>query len=161
FMEVDSSVLQKIVDRCLVKEKNDRLQTAAELATLLREAQTFYHQQNMHTMIGIKTIDLSPVPENFHLAPAPTAVGTQRRSSPVAPTAPPPVATVPVTMNPTAQAPPPSVPPTELLPQAASPYDSPEPAYASPAVATPVAAKSASKILLIIPILLLVLAGGG
>src|SRR5262249_22111571 len=43
FMEVDSSVLQKIVDRCLVKEKNDRLQTAAELATLLREAQTFYH----------------------------------------------------------------------------------------------------------------------
>lgn len=81
FLEVDPQWLQDIVDRCLQKDKAARLQTAGELADLLRQAIEFYRAMSGATITGLKTIQVAPVAE-YQVPSAPSAVGntTRRRT---------------------------------------------------------------------------------
>jgi serine/threonine-protein kinase len=72
YMNVPSESLQNIVNVCLEKDKSKRLQTAAEMANLLRDSRKWYRDQNSQTVIGLpQTVQ---VPSPYHIAPAPTAV---------------------------------------------------------------------------------------
>jgi len=89
YLELDARPLQEMVDLCLQKDKANRLQTAGELADLLRQAVEFYRTSGA-TISGLKTV-LAERPSDFHLAPAPTAVGTsakKRTSEFISPTVP-------------------------------------------------------------------------
>lgn len=83
FLEVKPDWLQDIVDRCLQKDKAARLQTAGELADLLRQALDFYRTMSGATVTGLKTVLTAPAAD-FQMPSAPTAVGntTRRRTGP-------------------------------------------------------------------------------
>jgi serine/threonine protein kinase/lipoprotein NlpI len=77
-MEIPTGPLQKIVDRCMEKDKANRLQTASELADMLRDAQQKYREMQMSTMSGMKTVLARP---EVRIAAPPAAVGTTSKSS--------------------------------------------------------------------------------
>lgn len=81
FLQLNVEPIQKIIDRCLIKEKAERLQTAGELAVLLREALEFYKTSNDATLLGtgLKTMLVTDKPADFVIAPAPSAVDTSTR----------------------------------------------------------------------------------
>jgi serine/threonine protein kinase len=76
FMNVDTAPLQKIVDSCLEKDKSKRLQTAAEMANMLRDARRFYREMNSATVVGVTHTQMI---SRYHIAPAPTAVETDEK----------------------------------------------------------------------------------
>jgi serine/threonine protein kinase len=76
FMNVDTAPLQKIVDSCLEKDKSKRLQTASEMANLLRDARRIYREMNSATQVGITHTQMI---SRYHIAPAPTAVETDEK----------------------------------------------------------------------------------
>jgi serine/threonine protein kinase/tetratricopeptide (TPR) repeat protein len=76
FMDVPSAPLQEIINRCLDKDRNARLQTAGELVDMLKRTQQQYKEMNAATVCGISASELGPANPEFRLAPAPTAVGT-------------------------------------------------------------------------------------
>jgi serine/threonine protein kinase/Flp pilus assembly protein TadD len=78
WMEISTAPLQAIIDRCLEKDKTKRLQTASELADLLREAQQKYRDMQVSTMSGMKTIVVDP---NLRIAAPPAAVSTTSKNS--------------------------------------------------------------------------------
>ena len=78
FMDIPTEPLQKIIDRCLEKDKAKRLQSASELAEALRETQQLYRQTNVATICGIKTSSMSEATIDFELAQAPAAVTTRK-----------------------------------------------------------------------------------
>jgi tetratricopeptide (TPR) repeat protein len=78
YLEVDAQRLQEIVDRCLQKDKAERLQTAGELADLLRLAIEFYRDSNGATTTGLKTVVATPATD-FQMPVAPAAVGNTTR----------------------------------------------------------------------------------
>lgn len=167
YMDVPSGPLQQIVDLCLAKDKNARMQTASDLADMLRDAQRGYRESNSATVIGIRAQEGEHPDEQFRIAPTPTAVNSQSRSR-----------TGSVTEMPSTGAPPtampnyvPTVPPTtgstNVDPTQLLAHPQPAPVYAAPApaVAPPVAARPSSgaglKIALLLVALLVVLGGLG
>ncbi len=76
FMNVDTTPVQKIVDSCIEKDKSKRLQTAAEMANLLRDARRHYREMNNATVVGITHTQMI---SRYHIAPAPTAVETDEK----------------------------------------------------------------------------------
>jgi serine/threonine protein kinase len=77
-MEIPTGPLQKIIDRCMEKDKANRLQTASELADMLREAQQKYREMQLSTSSGMKTVKASP---EMRIAAPPSAVGTTSKDS--------------------------------------------------------------------------------
>jgi tetratricopeptide (TPR) repeat protein len=79
FMDVPCESLQRIIDGCLEKDKTRRLQTATEMAELLRQAQIEYRQSNVATVCGVKTSALPQMEESgFQMTPPPAAIGTRK-----------------------------------------------------------------------------------
>lgn len=136
FLEVDTQRLQEMVDRCLAKDKGERLQTAGELADLLRLATEFCRDTNSATISGLKTVIAAPA-SDFTMPAAPAAVGnTTRRRTGSQPEM-------------TAYAPSPT--PVMPAPTAAGPAPAPAPASRSSAVIVAV----------LLGLMLFVLIGGG
>lgn len=143
-MDVQTGPLQLIVDLCLSKDKNARMQTASDLADMLRDAQRGYRDMNSATVIGIRAQEGEQPDQHFHIAPAPTAVNSASRSrsgvmtqmspAPAPPTVIPNQNVVPPTMNPTTH-----VEPTLLQKPGAPPV---QPAYAPPVLQQPSAVRS-------------------
>lgn len=77
-MEIPTGPLQTIIDRCMEKDKSVRLQTASEVADMLRNAQQKYREMQMSTSSGMKTIAAKP---EVRIAAPPSAVGTTSKSS--------------------------------------------------------------------------------
>lgn len=102
YLNVPAEPLQRVVNRCLEKDKNARVQTAGEIAQLLREAQSTYRKLNADTMCGVETVNLSPdaIPLNVSSAPAAVDTTGERRMS---------------SQRPPTPAPPPNAPATELI----------------------------------------------
>jgi serine/threonine protein kinase len=71
YVDVEAEPIQKIIDRCLQKDKGQRIQTCHEMADLLRAALNIYREGNVATVIGIKTTEGGP---DFRLPTAPSAV---------------------------------------------------------------------------------------
>lgn len=76
YLNVPAEPLQRVVNRCLEKDKNARVQTAGEIAQLLREAQSTYRKLNADTMCGVETVNLSPTTIPLNVSSAPAAVDT-------------------------------------------------------------------------------------
>ena len=81
-----------ILQKCLAKDRNDRYQSAAELAKDLKRALAY--REGPATTIGLKTT-LAPVPESTTSAPqpAPVVVSEKTEYQPLKPVAPTPTAT--------------------------------------------------------------------
>lgn len=169
YMDVPSGPLQQIVDLCLAKDKNRRMQTAAELADMLREVQRGYREMNSATVIGIKA-DAGQQPEEYRIAPAPTAVSSSTRSrtgsfAATQGTAPPAEgASIDPAPSSFATAPPPPStrfdPTQNLAAQNAPPPAAPATAY-PPAAAAPASSSMGLKIAVLALLGLLLLGGGG
>lgn len=76
FLNVPAEPLQRVVNRCLEKDKNARVQTAGEIALMLREAQSTYRKLNADTMCGVETVNLGPDAIPLNVSSAPAAVDT-------------------------------------------------------------------------------------
>ncbi len=81
YLDIPCEPLQEIIDRCLEKEKSERLQSAPELAELLRKAQQVYRQNNQATLSGIKTAHMPDGISQSHKTPSPAAVTNPSRNS--------------------------------------------------------------------------------
>jgi eukaryotic-like serine/threonine-protein kinase len=80
FLNIPAEPLQRVIDRCLEKDKNARVQSAQEVSQMLREAQTAYRELNVATLDGVETVNLSPEMISLKLTSVPAAVDTARRS---------------------------------------------------------------------------------
>ena len=162
-MDINAAPLQQIVDLCLAKDKNRRMQTAAELADMLRDVQRGYREVNSATVVGIRS-DVPLQPEEYHIAPAPTAVNAASRSRSGSFTDAP-VPTAPPTVMPGAavSAPPTVGPATRYEPtQIRSIQQMPPPAYtAAPAAPAPVPASGAGLKIAVLALVALLFLGGG
>jgi serine/threonine protein kinase/Flp pilus assembly protein TadD len=78
FMTINTEPLQKIVDLGLEKDKSKRIQSAAEMANMLREARRTYREINSATEVGVTQTQLI---SSYHIAPAPTAVEADEKRS--------------------------------------------------------------------------------
>jgi len=77
-MTINTEPLQKIVDLCLEKDKSKRMQSAADMANMLREARRTYREINSATVVGVTQTQLI---SSYHIAPAPTAVEADEKRS--------------------------------------------------------------------------------
>ncbi len=78
YMTVNTEPLQKIVELCLEKDKSKRMQSAADMANMLRDARRTYREINSATVVGVTQTQLI---SSYHIAPAPTAVETDEKRS--------------------------------------------------------------------------------
>lgn len=78
YMTIDTEPLQKIVDLCLEKDKSKRMQSAADMANMLRDARRTYREINSATVVGVAQTQLI---SSYHIAPAPTAVEADEKRS--------------------------------------------------------------------------------
>lgn len=76
FMTVNTEPLQKIVESCLEKDKSKRMQSASDMANMLRDARRTYREINSATVVGITQTQMI---SSYHIAPAPTAVETDEK----------------------------------------------------------------------------------
>lgn len=162
-MDVQTAPLQSIVDLCLAKDKNARMQTASDLADMLRDAQRGYREINSATVIGIRAQEGQQPDAQFHIAPAPTAVNSASRSrsgimTQLTPTGAPatvmPNKSMPSIMNPSTH-----VDPTQLLPQPGAPPV--PPAYAPPGTQPQAASSGGGLKIAMLAVVLLLFVGGG
>jgi serine/threonine protein kinase/Flp pilus assembly protein TadD len=78
YMTINTEPLQKIVDLCLEKDKSKRMQSASDMANMLREARRTYREINSATVVGVTQTQLI---SSYHIAPAPTAVEADEKRS--------------------------------------------------------------------------------
>src|SRR5262245_2396583 len=78
YMTVNAEPMQKIVELGLEKDKSKRIQSAAEMANMLREARRTYREINSATVVGVTQTQLI---SGYHIAPAPTAVEADEKRS--------------------------------------------------------------------------------
>jgi serine/threonine protein kinase len=78
YMTINTEPLQKIVELGLEKDKSKRIQSAAEMANMLREARRTYREINSATVVGVTQTQLI---SGYHIAPAPTAVEADEKRS--------------------------------------------------------------------------------
>lgn len=71
YMTINTEPLQKIVELCLEKDKSKRMQSAADMASMLRDARRTYREINSAAEVGVTQTQLI---SSYHIAPAPTAV---------------------------------------------------------------------------------------
>lgn len=78
YMTINTEPLQKIVDLCLEKDKSKRMQSAADMANMLREARRTYREINSAAEVGVTQTQMI---SSYHIAPAPTAVDADEKRS--------------------------------------------------------------------------------
>lgn len=78
YLTVNAEPLQKIVDSCLEKDKSKRIQSAAEMANMLRDARRTYREINSAAEVGVTQTQMI---SSYHIAPAPTAVEADEKRS--------------------------------------------------------------------------------
>jgi serine/threonine-protein kinase len=174
YLNIPSGQLQAILDVCLEKDKSKRIQSASDLANMLRHAQTVLRSSDNATVSGIKATAVQEGGADFRLNSAPTAVSGRRSQTQ-------PTATGSEPTRIADQSRPPAAAPTELIgsqptslltdpPVQPEPQPSPTPAVqpisAISPTGIPVASQTfprqrSSKALLLTGLLLfLILAGG-
>jgi len=74
FLNIPTEPLQAIIDGCLQKEKAKRIQSAAEVAGMLRSVQQIYRDSNVQTIIGGGGSEITIHQPEYHLAQTPSVI---------------------------------------------------------------------------------------